>query len=74
MLRDMIMQMVTQDGVLNLQAKNLQQKSNGESTDEPLENGIDFNSMFHRVFARDMGRFSNIIRLNLSSNKIFKIN
>ena len=68
------MQMVTQDGVLNLQAKNLQQKPNGETSDTSFENGIDFNSIFLKVSARDLGRFSNIIRLNLSSNKIFNIN
>lgn len=38
-----------------------------------MENGIDFNAIFSKLTSRDIGKFSNIIRLNLSSNKIFNL-
>jgi Leucine-rich repeat (LRR) protein len=57
----MIYEMITQDGVLNLQAKNIQQ---GDPYDTSI---IHLNRIFS---SKASNRFDSIVRLNLSSNNI----
>jgi hypothetical protein len=76
----MVLAMTTQDGVLNLQAKNLHQQSNGMSISQDLQqadggqSSVDFNSIFSPVATQDLHGFRKIVRLNLSSNRIFNVN
>ena len=65
--------MITHDGLLNLQAKNLTQRANGDSAADEPQKSLDFNSVFTNLTAKEMVKFSKITRLNLSSNKIFQI-
>lgn len=76
----MVLTMTTQDGVLNLQAKNLHQQSNGMSISleqqqaDGGQNSVDFNAIFSPMASQDVHGFRKIVRLNLSSNRIFNVN
>ena len=66
----MIFDMITQDGVLNLQAKNIQQSPEAQGHQEmSSERIINFNSIFCKKVLSS-NRFDSIVKLNLSSNKI----
>ena len=67
----MIFDMITQDGVLNLQAKNIQQSPGDAHGHQEMMNErvINFNSIFCKKVLSS-NRFDSIVKLNLSSNKI----
>jgi len=67
----MIFDMITQDGVLNLQAKNIQQSPGDAHGYQEMVNErvINFSSIFCKKVLSS-NRFDSIVKLNLSSNKI----
>ena len=68
--------MITSDGVLNLQAKNISNSKTSPSRGSEEDKAINLDRMFNRNNEQrlDQRSFSKVQKLNLSSNKIRTIN